>query len=153
MPRSENYCILFKTMCVFYASFVDFFFNMGGSVFFFVESKTFEFSIEEGGMFYQLRIYGRGRDSLKSIFMGKGCAKRLLFILEELIAGQSRGQFAKSFHEGDKCFILQLGSNSYGFFFVISELIHGRRKGSIGVPEGQSGEWLERFCSSPVKGD
>ena len=56
MPGSENYCILFKTMCVFYVSFVDFFFNMGGSVFFFVESKTFEFSIEEGGIFYQLRI-------------------------------------------------------------------------------------------------
>ena len=55
-------------------------------MFFFVESKTFEFSIEEGDMFYQLRIYERGRDSLKSIFMGKGCAKRLLFIVEELIA-------------------------------------------------------------------
>ena len=85
--------------------------------------------------------------------MGKGCAKRLLFIVEELIAGQSRGQFAKSFREGDKCFILQLGSNFYGFFFVIFELIHGCRNGSIVVPEGKSGEWLERFCSSPVKGD
>ena len=110
-----------------------------------LNQKPFEFSVEEGGMFYQLRIYGRGRDSLKSIFMGKGCAKRLLFILEELIAGQSRGQFAKSFHEGDKCFILQLGSNSYGFFFVISELIHGRRKGSIGVPEGKSGSGWRGF--------
>ncbi|XP_030924699.1 uncharacterized protein LOC115951678 [Quercus lobata] len=79
--------------------------------------------------------------------------KRLLFIVEELIAGQSHGQFAKSFREGDKCFILQLGSNSYGFFFVISELIHVHRKGSIVVPEGKSGEWLERFFSSPEKGD
>ena len=97
-------------------------------------------------MFYQLRIYERGRDSLKSIFMGKGCAKRLLFIVEELIAGQSRGQFAKSFHEGDKCFILQLGSNSYGFFFVISELIHGCRNGSIVVPEGKSGSGWRGFA-------
>ena len=104
-------------------------------------------------MFYQLRIYERGRDSLKSIFMGKGCAKRLLFIVEEPIAGQSRGQFAKSFREGDKCFILQLSSNFYGFFFVIFELIHGCCNGSIVVLEGKSGEWLERFCSSPVKGD
>ena len=31
---------------------VDFFFNMGGSIFFSVESKTCEFSVEEGGMFY-----------------------------------------------------------------------------------------------------
>ena len=56
-----------------------------------LNKKSFEFSVEEGGMFYQLRIYERGRDSLKSIFMGKGCAKRLLFIVEELIVGQSRG--------------------------------------------------------------
>ena len=121
-------------------------------MFFFVESKTFEFTVEEGGMFYQLRIYEKGRDSLRSIFMGKGCAKRLLFNVEELIAGQSRGQFAKSFREGDKCFILQLGSNSYCFFFVISELIHGRRKGSIVVPEGKSGSGWRGFVP-PEKGD
>ena len=101
---------------VFYASFVDVFFNMGGSVFFFIESKTFEFRVKEGGMFYQLRIYERGKDSLRSIFMGEGSAKRLLFNVEELITGQSHGQFAKSFHEGDKCFILQLGSNTYSSF-------------------------------------
>ena len=100
---------------------------MGGSIFFFVESKFFEFSVEEGGMFYQFRIYERGRDSLRSIFMGKGSAKRLLLNVEELISRQSRGQFAKSFHKGDKSFLL------------ISELSHGCRKGSIVVPEGKSG--------------
>ena len=111
---------------------------MGGSVFFFIESKTFEFRVKEGGMFYQLRIYERGKDSLRSIFMGEGSAKRLLFNVEELITGQSHGQFAKSFHEGDKCFILQLGSNTYSSFLLISKIIHGRRKGSIVVPEGKS---------------
>uniref|UniRef100_A0A7N2MR58 Uncharacterized protein n=1 Tax=Quercus lobata TaxID=97700 RepID=A0A7N2MR58_QUELO len=90
-------------------------------------------------MFYQLRIYERSRDSLRSIFMGKGSAKRLLFNVEELISKQSHGQFAKSFCEGDKCFILQLGSNTYDSFLLISELIHGLRKGSIVVPEGKSG--------------
>ena len=60
---------------------------MGGSVFFFVESKTFEFSVEEGGMFYQLGIYEIGRNSLRSIFMGKGSAKRLLLNVEQLISG------------------------------------------------------------------
>ena len=75
----------------------------------------------------------RGRDSLRSIFMGKGSARRLLFNVEELISGQFHGQFAKSFCEGDKFFILQ------GSFLLISELIHGhRRKGFIGVPEGKS---------------
>ena len=49
---------------------------MGGSIFFF-ESKSFEFSVEEGGTFYLLPIYERGRDSLRSMFMGKESAKRL----------------------------------------------------------------------------
>ena len=78
-------------------------------------------------------VFMRGRDSLRSIFMGKGSARRLLFNVEELISGQFHGQFAKSFCEGDKFFILQ------GSFLLISELIHGhRRKGFIGVPEGKS---------------
>ena len=76
-------------------------------------------------MFYQLRIYERGRDSLRSIFMGKGSAKRLLFNVDELISRQSRGQFVKSFRKGDKCFILQLGSNTYVAFLLISKLING----------------------------
>ena len=92
-----------------------------------------------GGAFYQLCIYERGRDSLRSIFMGKGSAKRLLFNVEELISRQSRGQFAKSFREGDKLFILQLGSNTYDSFLLISKLIHGRRTGSIASKQATTG--------------
>ena len=77
--------------------------------------------------------------------MGKGSARRLLFNVEELISGQSCGQFAKSFREGDKFFILQLGSNTYGSFLLISELIHGCRKGSIVVPEGKLGSGWRGF--------
>ena len=65
--------------------------------------------------------------------------------MEELIIGQSRGQFAKSFHEGDKFFILQLGSNTYSSFLLISELIHGCCKDSIVVPEGKSGSGWRGF--------
>ena len=71
--------------------------------------------------------------------MGKGSAKRLLFNVEELISRQSRGQFAKSFREGDKLFILQLGSNTYDSFLLISELIHGRRTGSIASKQATTG--------------
>ena len=77
--------------------------------------------------------------------MGKGSARRLLFNVEELISGQFCGQFAKSFREDDKYFILQLGSNTYGSFLLISELIHGRRKGSIVVPEGKLGSGWRGF--------
>ena len=97
-----------------------------------MNQKPLEFTVEEGGMFYQFRIYERQR-FFKINFHGKRSARRLLFNVEELISGQFHGQFAKSFCEGDKFFILQ------GSFLLISELIHGhRRKGFIVVPEGKS---------------
>ena len=57
---------------------------MGGSLFFFVESKSFEFSVEEGGSFFLLRIFERSRDSLRSVFLGKESAKRLFSLMENL---------------------------------------------------------------------
>ncbi|KAK9992046.1 hypothetical protein SO802_027031 [Lithocarpus litseifolius] len=118
---------------------------MGGSIFFFVESKTFEFSIEEGGTYYMLRIFERNRDSLRSVFMGKESANRLLAIVEDLMSNVIAGNFARTFRDGDKVFILHLGSNAHGSFFMISELVHGRRKGFIVVPEGKLGSGWRGF--------
>ena len=56
---------------------------MGGSIFFFLESKSFEFSVEEGGSFFLLRIFERYKDSLRSVFMGKESALRLLTYIED----------------------------------------------------------------------
>ena len=53
--------------------------------FFFVESKTFEFSVEGGGTYFMLRIFERSQDSLHSVFMGKESAKCLLAIVEDLM--------------------------------------------------------------------
>lgn len=110
---------------------------MGGSTFFFVESKAFEFSVEEGGTYYMLRIYERNKDSLQSVFMGKESAKRLLTMVEDLMSNIPPGNFARTFRDGNKVFILQLGSNAHGSFLMISELVHGRQKGFIIVPKGK----------------
>ena len=64
--------------------------------FFFVESKSFEFSVEEGGTFYLLRINERGKDSLQSVFMGKESAKRLLSIMETFISTKCPRHFART---------------------------------------------------------
>ena len=56
---------------------------MGGSTFCFVESKTFEFLVEERGTFYLLHIFKRGQYFLRSVAMGKESAKRLLFNLQD----------------------------------------------------------------------
>ena len=56
------------------------------------------------------------------------------------------GNFARTFKDGDKVFIMQLGSNAYGnFFFMISELVHGCWKGFILVPEGKLGSGSRGF--------
>ena len=41
-----------------------------------------------------LRLYERYRDSLRSEFMGKQSAKRLLTIVEDLISNTTPGSFA-----------------------------------------------------------
>ena len=110
---------------------------LGGSLFFFVESKSFEFSVEERGSFFLLRIFERSRDSLRSVFMGKECAKRLLSIMENFIFSESREHFAHSVRDGETVFILQSGSNTHGDFPMISELLHGRRKGFLVILEGR----------------
>ena len=67
---------------------------MGGSIFFFVESKTSEFSVEEGSTYFKLRIFERNRDSFQSVFMGKESAKNLLAIVEDLMSNTTPGNFA-----------------------------------------------------------
>ena len=122
------------------------FFVMGGSLFFFIESKSFEFSVAEGGTFFLLRIFKRGRDSLRSVFMGKESAKRMLAMMEDFIFSEPSGHFARSVRDGESVLLLQLGSNAHGSFLMISELLHGRRKGFIIVPEGKSGSGWRGFC-------
>ena len=112
---------------------------MGGSLFFNVESKSFEFCVEEGGSFFSLRIFERGRYSLRSVFMGKECAKRLLSLLEDFISSKRTGHFARTVRDGETVFILQLGYNAHGYFLMISEFLRGRRIGFIVVPEGKLG--------------
>ena len=82
---------------------------MGGSIFFFVESKMFEFSVEEGGTFYLLRIFESNKDSLWLVFMGKESAIRLLTYVEDLMSNTRPDNFARTFRDGNKVFILQLG--------------------------------------------
>ena len=70
--------------------------------------------------------------------------KCLLAIVEEL-STKTPGNFARTFRDNEKVFILQLGSNSHGSFLMISELIHGRRNGFLVVPEGKAGSGWRSF--------
>nr|POE45540.1 pentatricopeptide repeat-containing protein [Quercus suber] len=72
-------------------------------------------------------------------------ANRFLFHLEELLSKRSPGHFARTIREGDIVFILQLGSNDHGTFLMVSELLHGRRKGNIVISEGRLGSGWRGF--------
>ena len=91
-----------------------------------IESKNFEFSIEEGGSFFMPWIVERGRNSLRSVvLMGRESAFRLLFHMEELLSKQSSDHFARTIREGEKVLILQMRSNAHGTFLLFFELLHG----------------------------
>ena len=122
-----DFSVLLLFFCVFLPSLVvaAFILFVVGGTFFFIESKTFEFSVEEGGSYFLLRIFERGHTLVHSVFMGKESANRFLFHLEELISKRSPGLYARTIREGDLVFILQLGSNAHGTFLMASELLHG----------------------------
>ena len=122
-----------------------FLFAMGGFTFFFIESKTFEFSIEEGGSYFLLRIFERGLTSMRSVFMGKESSNQFLFHLEGPISKRSPGHYARTIRKGDIVFILQLGSNAHDAFLMVSKLLHGRQKGNIMIPEGRLGSGWRGF--------
>ena len=71
--------------------------------------------------------------------MGKECAKRILSIMEQFILSEHHDHFARTVREGETVFILQSGSNAHGYYLMISELLHGRRKGFLVIPEGRMG--------------
>ena len=41
---------------------------------FFIESKFFQLILEEGGPYYRLQIFERGKFFMRSVFMGKKCS-------------------------------------------------------------------------------
>ena len=92
-----------------------------------------------------LRIYKRNKDSLWLVSMGKESAKRLLTYVEDLMSHTPPKHFARTFRDGNKLFILQLGFNAHGSFLMISELDHGRWKDLIVVPEGKLGSGWRGF--------
>ena len=98
------------------------------------------------GVLFSYYAFLRGRDSLRSVFMGKESAKRMLAMMEDFIFSEPSGHFARSVRDGESVLILQLGSNAHGSFLMISELLHGCWKGFIIVSEGKSGGGWRGFC-------
>ena len=108
----------------------------GGVRSFFIESKFFQLVLEEGGRYFLLRIFERGKFFMRSVFMGKNAAQWLMFNIEHLVVGESSKQFF-TFRESDTAFTLQWSSNSSGQFLLLTELKASGSRRSIIIPEGK----------------
>ena len=70
-------------------SVIGFPFVGGGGRSFFIESKFFQLVVEEGGRYFLLWIFERGKFFMRSVFMGKNAAQWLMFNIEHLVVGES----------------------------------------------------------------
>lgn len=102
---------------------------------FFIESKMFQLVIEEGGIFFSLKIFEWGKYYMQLVFMGKRVASWLLHNLEHIGIGVNPKQFY-TLREGDISYTMQRGSNSSGQYLLVSELKVGGRR-SIFIPAGK----------------
>ena len=62
--------------------------------------------VEEGGNFFALRIFERGKYFMKLVFMGKSAALWLMKHIEHMVIGVNPKQFF-TLREGDTAYTLQ----------------------------------------------
>ena len=79
---------------------------MGGIRSFFIEFKLFQMVVEEGGNFFFLCIFERGKHFMKSVFMGKNATLWLMKNIEHTVVGINPKQFF-TLREGDTTYTLQ----------------------------------------------
>ena len=109
---------------------------MGGFRSFFIESKLCQLVVEEGGNFFSLQIFERGKYYMQSVFMSNSAALWLMRSLELTVIGVNPKQFF-TFREGDTAYTLQRGSNSFGQYLPVTELKVGGLQRNIIIPTGK----------------
>ncbi|GMY38382.1 hypothetical protein FCV25MIE_33626 [Fagus crenata] len=120
---------------------------MGGTRHLFIESKAFELTIDHGGGAHIVRLYERGKDTLRSIFMGMKSAKTLLEALEELVFLKHTGDFVRAIREGETVFIAERYNNAKGRFVTIQAIHRGGKTRIDYHSRGSKQQWMEGVCS------
>ena len=93
--------------------------------------------VEEGGNFFSLRIFERGKHFMKSVLMGKNAALWLIKNIKHAVVGINPKQFF-TLREGDTAYTLQRGSNSFGQFLLVFELKVGGCRRTVIIPGGKA---------------
>ena len=110
---------------------------MGGFRSFFIESKFFQLVVEEGGNFFSLKIFERGKYFMKSVFMGKHAAQWFMHTVEHSVIGVKPKLFF-TFREGDTAYTVQQGSNQFGQYLSVTEIKVGGLRRTIIIPAGRA---------------
>jgi hypothetical protein len=116
---------------------------------FFVEAKSFSFSVEEGKS--TLCVEERRRGFLGSVFLGPRGVDWLLDILEELLRSSGSEDFSKSIRVDSKALTVKRGGNRNGRFLVVTTQAVDDRRNIIVLPEGREGRGWGRFAGELSK--
>jgi hypothetical protein len=111
---------------------------------FFVESKTFEFSVPAGGS--TLRLVERRNGISRVMMVGKFIVEWLKKAVERMVLLTEDQPFTESSRDGYKAFFAQRGVNRAGGFLELAEYAVGGRRGLIIVPEGRDKRGWKRFA-------
>jgi hypothetical protein len=133
---------------------------------FFVEAKTFVFSVVDGKSV--LWVEERRRGFSGAVCLGSMCIVWLVSKMERVLRNTGDEDFVDSFREGSKAVIVRRGGNKAGRFLEVAVYAEGGRKGMVLFPEGRAGRgwsrisgelskalaFIESKCgsSSPVRG-
>jgi hypothetical protein len=116
---------------------------------FFVEAKSFAFSVEEGGSV--LRLEERRRGFTGVLYLGFQCIEWLVLTVEEFLQNPDVKDFVKSFREDSKALIVQRGGNKVGRYLEVAAYAVGGRKGLVLLPEGREGRGWSRVAGELSK--
>jgi len=104
---------------------------------FFVEAKTFLFSVEEGKPV--LRLEERRKGFFGVVRLGLQCTAWVIAVVKEALQSLGVEDFVKSFRVDSKAWIVWKGYNKDGCFLELAVFAVGGRSGFILFPEGRGG--------------
>jgi len=116
---------------------------------FFVEAKTFLFSVEEGNS--MLSMEERRKGFFGVVLLGLQCTAWVVTAVKEALWSQGLEDFVKSFQEDLKAWIVRKGCNKDGRFLELVVYAVGGRSGFILFPKGLGGRGWNRVVDELCK--
>jgi hypothetical protein len=115
---------------------------------FFVEAKSFRFSVEAGSP--ELWVEEKRKGFSGSAVFWLSCTAWVLLRVEEVLGNSGMEDFIKSFREGSKVTITRKGENRSGQFLEVAVYGGGRKEGIL-FPEGRDGRGWSRVSGELSK--